>query len=119
MKENNWLEENESIIGSWAVSTDGIKSYGKIFVTDKYFRYNQQGSLEQVEQGFRKHLIHVDNQKYLAVPYNEIEKVEIKKHLLIFKNLCLTLNSGESLAFRFGVMSPQKTVDAINVHLKS
>ncbi|MEZ5496453.1 MAG: hypothetical protein R3F25_06440 [Gammaproteobacteria bacterium] len=117
MKDNIWLEDGETIVGSWSVSTDGIKSYGKIYVTNKYFRYNQQGSLEQVQQGFRKHLIHVDNQKFLAVPYNEIEKAEIVKQLVIFKNLKLTLKSGESLTFRFGVMSPQNAVDAIHSHI--
>ena len=117
MKDNNWLEDDETIDGSWSVSTDGIKSYGKIYVTNKYFRYNQQGSLEQVQQGFRKHLIHVDNQKFLAVPYNEIEKAEIVKQLVIFKNLKLTLKSDDNLTFRFGVLNPQKAVDAINTHL--
>ena len=117
MKDNIWLEDGETIVGSWSVSTDGIKSYGKIYVTNKYFRYNQQGSLEQVQQGFRKHLIHVDNQKFLAVPYNEIEKAEIVKQLVIFKNLKLTLKSGDNLTFRFGVLNPQKAVDAIEQYL--
>ena len=113
MKDQDWLQEAETIVGSWSVSTPGQKSYGKIHVTNQFLRYNQQGSLGHVKEGARKHLIHVADQEFLAVPYDQIRKVEVAKQLLIFKSLKVTLESGDELEFRFGVMSPQAAADEI------
>jgi hypothetical protein len=118
MKDTTWLHEGEEILGQWSVTTDGQKSYGKIYATNQYFRYNQQGSLGHISEGAQKHLVHVDNHQFLAIPYSQIHKVEIVKQYLIFKILKVSLTSGDSLAFRFGVMSPQSAFDAINRHLQ-
>ncbi len=110
MTDDAWLEKDETILGQWSVSTNGYKSYGKIYLTNKYFRYNQQGSFREGEE------IHVEDQKFLAIPYDQIRKAEIVKKFFIFKNLRLCLDSGDDLVFRFGVMSPQKALDTILNH---
>jgi hypothetical protein len=116
MDDHTWLEEGETVSGHWSVTGEGQQTYGKIYVTNKYLRYNQQGSLGHVSEGTRKHLIHVQDKEFLAIPYNDILTVEIVKHLFIFKTLRVSLTSGDDLSFRFGVMSPEKAVDAINRH---
>lgn len=114
MDDHTWLEEGETVSGHWSVTGEGQRTYGRIYVTSKYLRYNQQGSLGHVSEGTRKHLVHVQDTAFLAIPYDEIAKVEIVKQLVIFKTLRVCLKSGDDVSFRFGVMSPKKAVEAIN-----
>lgn len=116
MNDHTWLEEGETVSGHWSVTGEGQRTHGKIYVTNKYLRYNQQGSLGHVSEGTRKHLVHVQDKAFLAIPYDEITKVEIVKQLVVFKALRVSLKSGDDLSFRFGVMSPRKAFDAVNRH---
>lgn len=118
MGKQDWLEEGETILGSWSVYVikaiqAGKSCAGKIYVTDRYVRFDSEFVLGHVKEGIRTHLLLVNDGKHLAVPYDQIAKAQVQKQFFIMKNLALNLKSGEEMTFRFGVLSPQKACEAI------
>ncbi len=115
MSDPNWLEEGETVLGSWSVYvvlalSAGNAFAGKIYVTDKFVRFDSQFQLGNVEDAG---LVLVQDGKLISIPYDQIAKSEIKKQFLVMKNLVLTLKNGDAITFRFGAMSPAKANQAI------
>ncbi|PCJ60859.1 MAG: hypothetical protein COA79_07310 [Planctomycetota bacterium] len=108
-----WLDEGESVIDSWSIyilkAASVNNSAGKIYVTNKNFRFDIQTSMVNSPAG----LMLANDGRHLVVPYSEIAKVELQTQLLIMKNLKLELKSGEVYVFRFGILSPAKAIEEI------
>ncbi len=125
-----WLEQGEEIVGSWSVfmgdpSPNSEKITGKIYVTDRYVRFQAGISLEKnaaakiaaayrvinPAQPFEKLADHA------AIPFGDIGDAAIVKKGFLQKALLLKLKSGDALEFQFGAMSPQKALDGIKAKL--
>ena len=126
----SWQEPGEEIVGSWAVFMGGPgpsseKITGKIYVTDRYVRFQAGISLEKNaaakiseayfhprrDQPFEKLTDHV------AIPFADIGDAEIVKKGFLQKALLLKMKSGDAFEFQFGAMSPQKALDGIKAKL--
>jgi len=125
-----WLEQGEEIVGSWSVfmgdpSPNSEKIIGKIFVTNRYVRFQAGISLEKNAASkiaeaymirgrtapFEKLTDHV------AIPFTDIGDAAIVKKGFLQKALSVKLKSGDELEFQFGAMSPQKALDGIKAKL--
>ena len=90
---------------------------GKVYVTDRYVRFDSQFELGMTKVRGWDNLMMVGSDRHLALPYDQIASAEVKKQFLIMKNLVITLKSGDVLTFRFGAMSRDKTQQAITERL--
>ncbi len=125
-----WLEEGETIAGSWSVfmgdpSPNSAKTTGKIFVTDRYVRFqaglaleaNAASKISEVYFHPRRDKPFEKANDHVAIPFGDIAGAEIVKKGFLQKALLLKLKSGSELEFQFGAMSPQKALDGIKAKL--
>ncbi|MDA8018812.1 MAG: hypothetical protein MPN21_15330 [Thermoanaerobaculia bacterium] len=117
-----FLEDGESVLGSWYVYLilelrAGGTFAGHLIATDRYVRFDAQLELGNVKTGRRDNLLLVGSGKHLALPYDQIASCEVKTQFFIMKNLVVTSKSGDSMTFRFGVMSAAKAQEAIDSRL--
>jgi hypothetical protein len=126
----SWLEPGEETVGSWSVflgdpTPNSEKITGKVFVTNRYVRFQAGMSLEKNAASsiaaayFHRHRLPPFEKitDHVAIPFSEIGEAKIVKKSLFQKALYLKLKSGEELEFQFGAMSPQKALDGITAKL--
>jgi hypothetical protein len=126
----SWLEQGEELVGSWSVfvgdpTPNSAKITGKIFVTNRYVRFQAGLSLDKnaatsiAAAYLLRHRLPPFEKitDHVAIPFSDIGDALMVKKSLFQKSLNIKLKSGEELEFQFGAMSPQKALDGIKAHL--
>jgi len=126
----SWLEQGEEAVGSWSVfvgdpTPNSAKITGKVFVTNRYVRFQAGMSLEKNAAAsisaayfFRHRLPPFEKiTDHVAIPFSEIADASMVKKSLFQKALLIKLKSGEEFEFQFGAMSPQKALDGIKAKI--
>jgi len=120
----DWLQDNETILGSWAVyvgepTPTSPKITGTLHVTDCRVVFASTMELPK-DAGLgllSRHQVYRTKTERWEYPYGQIRKAEIVKKKLFIKSLLLTLDSGDQADFTFGAASPAKALEAIRTRL--
>lgn len=116
-----WLTENESVLGDWAVyvgepSPSSPKTTGRLYVTDRRVVFAAGLQLEENAGAeiSRRNRAFCETDGVQSIPFDQVQAAEIVRKKFILKSLQLTLKTGEQAEYQFGAASPARALELIN-----
>lgn len=131
MKKQQWMDQSEEPLGSWAVfigenGPTTAKITGRLYVTTRHVYFKSLIQLDRnaglLMGGGPYHAdikppFHVMDER-IQIARERITRVSESREWLILRSLHLHFDSGQQLVFRFGAASPRRALAALAIAQK-